>query len=90
MENLEKLIQEINKRINAIDGELEILKQRKEESKDKIELGIISLLNDGNLHLELLMDKKWFDEQNMKDLSEAVGDIQKVLLKVQEKIEKGE
>lgn len=90
MENLEKSIQEINKRINAIDGELEILKQRKEESKDKIELGIISLLNDGNLHLELLMDKKWFDEQNMKDLSEAVGDIQKVLLKVQEKIEKGE
>ncbi len=90
MENLEKLIQEIDKRINAIDGELEILKQRKEESKDKIELGIISLLNDGNLHLELLMDKKWFDEQNMKDLSEAVGDIQKVLLKVQEKIEKGE
>lgn len=90
MENLEKLIQEIDKRINAIDGELEILKQRKEESKDKIELGIISLLNDGNLHLELLMDKKWFDEQDMKDLSEAVGDIQKVLLKVQEKIEKGE
>lgn len=90
MENLEKLIQEIDKRINVIDGELEILKQRKEESKDKIELGIISLLNDGNLHLELLMDKKWFDEQNMKDLSEAVGDIQKVLLKVQEKIEKGE
>ena len=90
MENLEKSIQEINKKINAIDGELEILKQRKEESKDKIELGIISLLNDGNLHLELLMDKKWFDEQNMKDLSEAVGDIQKVLLKVQEKIEKGE
>lgn len=90
MENLEKLIQEIDKRINVIDSELEILKQRKEESKDKIELGIISLLNDGNLHLELLMDKKWFDEQNMKDLSEAVGDIQKVLLKVQEKIEKGE
>lgn len=90
MENLEKLIQEIDERINVIDGELEILKQRKEESKDKIELGIISLLNDGNLHLELLMDKKWFDEQNMKDLSEAVGDIQKVLLKVQEKIEKGE
>lgn len=90
MENLEKSIQEINKKISAIDGELEILKQRKEESKDKIELGIISLLNDGNLHLELLMDKKWFDEQNMKDLSEAVGDIQKVLLKVQEKIEKGE
>lgn len=90
MENLEKSIQEINKKINVIDGELEILKQRKEESKDKIELGIISLLNDGNLHLELLMDKKWFDEQNMKDLSEAVGDIQKVLLKVQEKIEKGE
>lgn len=90
MENLEKSIQEINKKISVIDGELEILKQRKEESKDKIELGIISLLNDGNLHLELLMDKKWFDEQNMKDLSEAVGDIQKVLLKVQEKIEKGE
>ena len=90
MENLEKSIQEINKKISAIDGELEILKQRKEESKDKIELGIISHLNDGNLHLELLMDKKWFDEQNMKDLSEAVGDIQKVLLKVQEKIEKGE
>ncbi len=90
MENLEKSIQEINKKINAIDGELEILKQRKEENKDKVELGIISILNDGNLHLELLMDKKWFDEQNMKDLSEAVGDIQKVLLKVQEKIEKGE
>ena len=90
MENLEKSIQEINKKINAIDGELEILKQRKEENKDKVELGIISILNDGDLHLELLMDKKWFDEQDIKDLSEAVGDIQKVLLKVQEKIKKGE
>ena len=90
MENLEKSIQEINKKINVIDGELEILKQRKEESKDKVELGIISILNDGNLHLELLMDEKWFDEQDVKDLSEAVGDIQKVLLKVQEKIKKGE
>ena len=66
----------------------EYKKQRKKENEDRVELGIISLLNDGNLHLELLMDKKWFDEQDMKNLSEAVGDIQKVLLNVQNKIEK--
>ena len=88
MDNLEKLIQEMNDRIKVIDGELALLKQKEEDDKDKIKLGIISILNDGNLHLELLMDKKWFDKQEMKNLSEAVGDIQKVLLNVQNKIEK--
>ena len=42
MDNLEKAIQEINDKIGVIDGELEMLKQKKEENKDKIELGYMT------------------------------------------------
>ena len=38
MDNLEKLIQEMNDRISIIDGELAILKQRKKEMLAKTSL----------------------------------------------------
>lgn len=88
MENLEQKVQEINEKINEIDEKLEILEQKKKDNKDKTEIGMISVLEDGNLYMELLMDEKWFDEEDLDNLSKAVGDIQKVLLRVQEKIEK--
>ena len=87
MDNLEKVIQQINDRINMIDGKLDELEQKRQDNKDKVELGVISVLKDGNLFLELLMDEKWFDEKDMEDLEKAVGDIQKVLLRIQNKIE---
>lgn len=88
MENLEQKVQEIDEKINKIDEKLEILEQKRQDKKDKTDIGIISVLEDGNLYMELLMDNKWFEEEDLDNLSKAVGDIQKVLLRVQEKIEK--
>lgn len=44
---------------------------------------------DGNIKLELLLDEKLFDEENIKELERIATDIQKLVLKIQDKIDKG-
>ena len=82
MENLQRQIDEIVKRVGEIDNKMNDLKQRKE---DKMELGLISITN-GKITLELLLDEKLFDNNDMDRLQRIAEDLQSLMLDIEKKI----
>lgn len=82
MENLQRQIDEIVKRVGEIDNKMNNLKQRKE---DKVELGLISITN-GKITLELLLDEKLFDDNDMDRLQRIAEDLQSLMLDIEKKI----
>ena len=87
--DLNKQIQDITNKINAIDKKLEEIETNKKERENETPLGLISIV-DGNIKLELLLDENLFDEENIKELERIATDIQKLVLQIQDKIDKGE
>ena len=83
MENLQKQIDEITKKINAIDVKMEDLEQRKQA--DKVDLGVISITN-GKVTLELLLDEKLFDDKDMERLQGVAEELQLLLIDIEKKI----
>lgn len=83
MENLQRQIDEIVKRVGEIDNKMNDLKQRKE---DKVELGLISITN-GKITLELLLDEKLFDDNDMDRLQRIAEDLQSLMLDIEKKID---
>lgn len=83
MENLQRQIDEIVKRVGEIDNKMSDLKQRKE---DKVELGLISITN-GKITLELLLDEKLFDDNDMDRLQRIAEDLQSLMLDIEKKID---
>lgn len=83
METLQRQIDEIVKRVGEIDNKMNDLKQRKE---DKVELGLISITN-GKITLELLLDEKLFDDNDMDRLQRIAEDLQSLMLDIEKKID---
>lgn len=86
MNELEKKIQDLTNQIKIIDQKVERIEQNKKERENEIPLGMISIV-DGNIKMELLLDEKLFNEEDMKELEKIAVDMQNLILKVQERIE---
>lgn len=86
MNELEKKIQDLANQIKVIDQKVEKIEKNKKEREEGIPLGMISIV-DGNIKMELLLDEKLFDEEDMKELEKIAVDMQNLILKVQERIE---
>lgn len=86
MENLQKQINEIVDKINAINSKMENLEKGKED-EDRIDLGAISIV-DGKVRLELLLDQSLFDEEDMKKLQKIAEDLQLLMLEIEKKMNK--
>ena len=86
MKEFEQKMNELNEKINAIDMKLEELDERKRKREESVNIGMISVL-DGMVHIELLMDKDLFEEEDMKELKDVANKLQNMLLKIQDKME---
>lgn len=86
MKEFEQKMNELNEKINAIDMKLEELDERKRQREESVNIGMISVL-DGMVHIELLMDKDLFEEEDMEELKEVANKLQNILLKIQDKME---
>ena len=78
MENLQRQIDEILARVDAIDNKIE-------GKQDKAELGLISIAN-GKIMIELLLDEKLFDDDDMERLQKIAEDLQLLMLDIEKKI----
>jgi hypothetical protein len=74
MENLQRQIDEILKRMDDLDNK-----------ENKTELGTISIVN-GNIKLELLLDAKLFDDNDLGRLQKIAEDLQLLMLDIEKKI----
>ena len=78
MENLQRQIDEILARVNAIDNKIE-------GKQDKTELGLISITN-GKIMIELLLDEKLFNDNDLERLQKIAEDLQLLMLDIENKI----
>lgn len=78
MENLQRQIDEILARVNAIDNKIE-------NKQDKTELGLISITN-GKIMIELLLDEKLFNDNDLERLQKIAEDLQLLMLDIEKKI----
>ena len=78
MENLQRQIDEILARVNAIDSKIE-------NKQDKAELGLISITN-GKIMIELLLDEKLFNDNDLERLQKIAEDLQLLMLDIENKI----
>lgn len=86
MKEFELKMNELNVKINEIDMKLEELDERKRQREESVNIGMISVL-DGMVHIELLIDKDLFEEEDTKELKEVANKLQNILLKIQDKME---
>lgn len=78
MENLQRQIDEILARVNAINSKIE-------NEQDKVELGLISITN-GKIMIELLLDEKLFNDNDLERLQKIAEDLQLLMLDIENKI----
>ena len=78
MENLQRQIDEILARVDAIDNKIE-------NKQDKTELGLISITN-GKIMIELLLDEKLFNDNDLERLQKIAEDLQLLMLDIEKKI----
>ena len=74
MENFDKEIQEI-------EEQLEELKRKREERKNQIDIGVVSIIDD-RLKLELLLNADDFSEVHIERLTKITNELQELLLDV--------
>ena len=82
MENLDKEIKEV-------EAKLEELKQKREERKNQLNIGVISITDD-RLKLELLLNAEDFSEEHVGKLTKITNELQELLLDVYKDVNKGE
>ena len=78
MENLDKEIQEI-------EEQLEELKRKREERKNQIYIGVVSIIDD-RLKLELLLNADDFSEEHIERLTKITNELQELLLDVYKEV----
>lgn len=78
MENLQRQIDEILARVDTIDNKIE-------GKQDKAELGLISIAN-GKIMIELLLDEKLFNNNDLERLQKIAEDLQLLMLDIEKKI----
>ena len=78
MENLDKEIQ-------GIEEQLEELKRKREERKNQIDIGVVSIIDD-RLKLELLLNADDFSEEHIERLTKITNELQELLLDVYKEV----
>lgn len=78
MENFDKEIQEI-------EEQLEELKRKREERKNQIDIGVVSIIDD-RLKLELLLNADDFSEEHIERLTKITNELQELLLDVYKEV----
>ena len=78
MENLDKEIQEI-------EEQLEELKRKREERKNQIDIGVVSIIDD-RLKLELFLNADDFSEEHIERLTKITNELQELLLDVYKEV----
>lgn len=78
MENLDKEIKEV-------EAKLEELKQKREERKNQLNIGVISITDD-RLKLELLLNADDFSEEHIERLTKITNELQELLLDVYKEV----
>ena len=78
MENFDKEIQEI-------EEQLEELKRKREERKNQIDIGVVSIIDD-RLKLELLLNADDFSEEHIEKLTKITNELQELLLDVYKEV----
>ena len=78
MENFDKEIQEI-------EEQLEELKRKREERKNQIDIGVVSIIDD-RLKLELLLNANDFSEEHIEKLTKITNELQELLLDVYKEV----
>ena len=78
MENFDNEIQEI-------EEQLEELKRKREERKNQIDIGVVSIIDD-RLKLELLLNADDFSEEHIEKLTKITNELQELLLDVYKEV----
>lgn len=89
MEKYNEQLARINEQIEKLNKELDEIQENLIENVDenKLDIGLISIV-EGNLKLELLMDSELFNEEDIKELTEIANNLQLLIMKVAERVEK--
>ena len=74
-------MENFDKEIKEIEEQLEELKRKREERKNQIDIGIVSIIDD-RLKLELLLNAEDFSEEHIEKLTKIANDLQELLLDV--------
>ena len=89
MEKYNNQLEKINKQIEELNKELDAIQANLVENANKQDLGLISIVDD-TLKIELLIDKDLFNEEDINELTEIANQLQLLIIKVAERVEKEE
>ena len=89
MEKYNNQLEKINKQIEELNKELDAIQANLIENQNKQDLGLISIV-EGNLKIELLIDKDLFNEDDINELTEIANRLQLLIIKVAERVKGGE
>lgn len=89
MEKYNNQLEKINKQIEELNKELDAIQANLIENQDRQDLGLISIV-EGNLKIELLIDKDLFNEEDINELTEIANQLQLLIIKVAERVKGGE
>ena len=85
MEKYNNQLEKINKQIEELNKELDAIQANLIENQNKQDLGLISIV-EGNLKIELLIDKDFFKEEDINELTEIANQLQLLIIKVAERV----
>ena len=75
----------LDKEIQEIEEQLEELKRKREERKNQIDIGVVSIIDD-RLKLELLLNADDFSEEHIEKLTKITNELQELLLDVYKEV----
>lgn len=82
MMDLQGQIKKIADKINEIDMKLEQLEEKKKENENKVDLGVLSII-DGAVRIDLLLPEEMFDEEKKQRLTKIAEDLQLLLVDIE-------
>lgn len=80
--DMEKRLQEIQEETERLEREIEELEKRKRERENRLDFGIVYLLN-GSVGMELLMDANLFNSEQLAKLEDITTQLHMLILDVQ-------
>lgn len=78
-------MENFDKEIKEIEEQLEELKRKREERKNQIDIGVVSIIDD-RLKLELLLNADDFSEEHIERLTKITNELQELLLDVYKEV----
>lgn len=77
-------MQELENKINDLNKKIDEVKNKEKEREGEIPFGLISIVDD-NLKIELLMQQDLFNEEDIKELTNIVNQLQELIVKISER-----